>query len=125
MGEVIVAIIGLVGTFSAGIALSRPTAMHSLLSWKVLFAGLVAAWLISKGFAASLGLVWFPQAFTQGTTDASLIVSLTAWEALILAAILATVTIWHGKNNWLKGTHWQESKKREADRQRWMKDMGE
>ena len=125
MGEVLVAIIGLVGTLSAGVVLSHPSAMHSLLSWRALFSGLLAAWLISKGLAASLGLVWFPESFAQGTTVASVIVSLRVWEALMLVVIVMTVAIRHGRNNPAERDPFADIKKREADRQRWMKDMGE
>lgn len=125
MGEVIVAIIGLIGTISVGMLFSQPSALHVFLSWRALFIGLLAGWIISKGVAAHLGLAWFPTAFEKATTDVSLIMSFFAWEAVILAAIVVIATVRHSKNNPSQKDPLADFKRREAARQRWMKDMGE
>lgn len=73
--------------------LSRPTSMGSFMSHRGLNLGLLAMWLISKGFAVWTGFAFFPNAIENGTTFDALVVRLRPPEFGLLILIWLSATI--------------------------------
>lgn len=77
----------LMTTAFAGYVLSHATTLDSYVSSRGLNLCLLATWLISKSFAAWVGLTFFQSALEAGATFESLIVRITAPEFVLLALI--------------------------------------